>query len=97
VPEHDISSGTTVSRASRTLAERVLGDLVVLDPATNRYVRLNATAAVLWEALAEPTSLAELAQIAAERFGVEHERALADATTFVRELAQRELIVLDDA
>lgn len=85
-----------MSRADRALAEHVLGDLVVLDPATNRYVRLNATAAVLWEALSEPTSVAGLAQIAADRFGVAEERALADATAFVRDLAARDLVVLDD-
>lgn len=84
-----------VSRAARALAERVLGDLVVLDPAADRYVRLNATAATLWEAIEQPTSVSELAQILAQRFAVADERALADAKTLVQELAERELLVLD--
>lgn len=86
-----------VARADRALAEPVLGDLVVLDPATDRYVRLNRTAAALWEAIEAPTRVSELARVVAERFEVEEERALADATAFVRELAERELVVLADA
>jgi Coenzyme PQQ synthesis protein D (PqqD) len=97
VPERAISSGTVVARAARTLAEPVLGDLVVLDPATDRYVRLNSTAAALWEAIEAPTPVSELARIMADRFHIEDERALADTTTFVRELAERELVVLDGA
>jgi hypothetical protein len=97
VPGREISSRTLVSRKDRALTERVLGDLVVLDPATDRYVRLNPTAAALWEAMEEPTPMSELARIVADRFHVENERALADATAFVQELAERELVVVGDA
>ncbi len=89
------SADTTVSRAARAIAEPVFGDVVVLDPTADRYARLNETGAVLWEALATPTSVGELARVIAQRFHIDDERALADTTAFVRQLAERELVVLE--
>lgn len=95
VPDGDLSAATTVSRASQAIAEPVFGDLVVLDPTADRYVRLNESGAVLWEALGSPATIGDLARLIAERFGIDDERALADTTAFVRELAGRELVALE--
>jgi Coenzyme PQQ synthesis protein D (PqqD) len=58
----------------------------MLDPESDRYLRLNETGGLLWEALAEPTTLAELATHLAERTGIEHERAASDAAAFIKNL-----------
>ena len=51
-------------------SERVLEDTVLLDPLVPRYVRLNASGAVLWDALAEPKRARELAAMATEIEGL---------------------------
>jgi hypothetical protein len=58
----------------------------MLDPDGDRYLRLNETGGMLWEELAEPTTVAALATHLAERTGIERERAANDAAAFVQAL-----------
>lgn len=90
----DIGPGTIVTRRPDVLAEAVHDEVVVLDPVTSRYVRLNRTAAALWQALDEPATVATLAEAVAAQFGIGAERALADASAFVQAVAQRDLVTL---
>jgi hypothetical protein len=64
------------------------GGIVMLDPEADRYLRLNATGKLLWEALARPATVAELARLLSERSGISAERASADASTFVEGLIE---------
>jgi hypothetical protein len=41
---------------------------------------------LIWEALAQPATVAELARVLSERGGISPERAEADATTFIEGL-----------
>ncbi len=90
----EIAPETTVSRAEGVLAENVLGETVILDVAADRYVRLNRSGAVLWERLAEPATVAELAGVLVARYRLAEDRALADATALVRQLRERGLVTL---
>jgi hypothetical protein len=92
-----VSPHTRVSRAPNTLAERVRGATVVLEPDSGRYVRLNATGSVLWEALEGPATIDELAGRLAGDYGIDAARATADASAFVSALAERELVALSDS
>jgi hypothetical protein len=92
-----LSPHTRVSRAPNALAERVRGATVVLDPDRGRYVRLNATGGILWDALDEPTTIEGLAGRLAGDYGIDVERATADASAFVTALAERELVALTDS
>jgi hypothetical protein len=83
-------SGMLVSRRDDVLAERVLDETVLLDPSTGRYVRLNATGTLLWEAL--PATLDALAARLAESYELEPARAHADAASFVDSLAERDVL-----
>jgi Coenzyme PQQ synthesis protein D (PqqD) len=85
-------AASTVSRDDGVLAERVLADTLLLDPATGSYVRLNESGSVLWDALERPASVSELAARLAERYGLEAERAGADAQRFVASLAERGMV-----
>ena len=58
----------------------------MLDPESDRYLRLNETGGMLWEALTEPATLAELATHLAERTGIEPERAASDSAAFIKNL-----------
>ena len=62
------------------------GGIVMLDPESDRYLRLNASGRLIWEALAEPATVEEVTQLLSERSGISRERAEADATTFINEL-----------
>jgi hypothetical protein len=87
-----MAAASTVSRDDGVLAERVLADALLLDPSTGAYVRLNESGAMLWEALERPASLPQLAQRLCERYGLDAERATADAERFVASLAERGMV-----
>lgn len=81
-----VTATTRVARSEGLVAERMEGGIVMLDPETDRYLRLNATGRLIWEALAQPATVAELARVLSERGGISAERAEADATTFIEGL-----------
>ena len=81
-----------VTRSPTALAQRLEDELLVLDPASERFVRLNETGISIWEALERPQSLAALAAGIARRYGIDDDRALADATAFVAALHARDLV-----
>ncbi len=74
------------------VTETVAGETVLLDPVGDRYLRLNASGAALWELLAEPRSPEELAQALTDRHALEGEIAARDANAFVAALRERELV-----
>lgn len=74
------------------MTETVAGETVLLDPVGDRYLRLNATGAALWELLGEPRSPDDLAEALADRHGLASEVAARDANAFVDALRARELV-----
>lgn len=80
---------TVVRRAPHVLAEAVGDVVVILDPGSDAYVRLNRTGARLWLALEEPQTVGALAGGLAAAYGLEDDRALADTAGYVADLAAR--------
>jgi len=86
-----------VKRKADFLMQRVGGEhlLVPLGAQVmdlNGLLTLNATAAWVWEQMAEERSLDELAAAVAERFGVANETARADVQIFVDEITRLGLL-----
>lgn len=77
------------------MTETVAGETVLLDPVGDRYLKLNATGAALWELLSRPQTPADLARALAERHGIDDERAGRDTDAFLGALRARGL--LEDA
>jgi hypothetical protein len=75
------------------VAWREVGDeMVALDVARSTYLAVNRTGAVLWQELARGATPAALADLIAERFGIERERAIRDVQAFLDDLRQRGLL-----
>lgn len=81
-----LTASTRVARREGLVTEPMDGGIVMLDPETDRYLRLNETGRVIWEALTEPATVEDLVQVLCERTGISRERAEADATTFIETL-----------
>lgn len=71
------------------LAEPVGDGFVLLDPASDRYVRLNATGGWLFEQLEGAQTPADLAGKLRDERGAPAERALDDALAFAADLVRR--------
>jgi Coenzyme PQQ synthesis protein D (PqqD) len=82
MPE-EVTATTRVARSEGLVTQPMDGGIVMLDPQSDRYLRINSTGKLIWEALAEPATVAELALALSERSGVSRERAEADAVTFI--------------
>jgi len=75
-------------RAPSVEAAPMEGETLLYHPDTKKFCRLNETAAFLWERLAEPRSLEELAVEVRDAFdGVDLEQAREDVRNAVEELA----------
>ncbi len=75
------------------LTWHVVGDdVVVLDLEGSVYLKLNGSARVLWERLAEPCTEAELTALLVERFGIDDEQAAGDVAAFLSDLRERGLL-----
>lgn len=78
--------------SEQAISARVLEETVILDLEHDRYTRLNGSAGLLWAELAEPRTIADLAERLRERYGIPAERATADATALVDRLQERRLV-----
>ena len=83
-----LTPNTRIARSEGLVTEPMDGGIVMLDPAADRYLRLNATGRLIWEALAEPATVTDLARLLSERTGISADRAEADAVSFVDGLVE---------
>lgn len=58
------------------------------------FLQLNQTGSELWSRLQQPCTAEDLARVLEENYGLDHGEALADALDFIRDLSQREMVVL---
>lgn len=81
-----------VVRPPDVIAVRV-GDVMVLhDPRSDRYVRLNRTGELLWDYLSRGRSVRDMAAMLAARYGVPIARAQQDVQRLVGDLLARGLL-----
>lgn len=84
--------GQQVRRVDWAVTETVAGETILLDPVGDRYLRLNATGAALWELLAEARTPSDLARALAERHRLDQDVAERDVAAFVDALRARGLV-----
>jgi Coenzyme PQQ synthesis protein D (PqqD) len=87
-----VGASARIQRVPWAVSEMVAGETVLLDPVGDRYLRLNASGAALWELLAEPRSPEDLARALADRHALDAAVAARDAGAFLDALRARELI-----
>lgn len=85
---------TRISRASSAIEGDLPEETVLLRVDSGDAVRVNPTGAWLWQQLAEPTTLATLADRLADRHGIAPDRALADVRSFAADLGERGFLQL---
>lgn len=88
----DFGAATAVRRAEAVLSREILDEAVLLDPVGGLYFGVNPTGSVLWSAMAEAITLAELARLLVTRFGISDEQAWGDVSRFVGELERHGLV-----
>ena len=77
------------SRATTAVACALGDGAAILDTARNRYFSLNATGSIVWDAL--PNSAEHVASLIAEKFSIDHSRALSDVSNILSEFEREGL------
>lgn len=86
---------TMLTQANGVATRDVDGEIFAIDPRTEELFRLNAVAAIVWDILAEPVSVAEIADIIVEAFPhARPEQVEADIGSLVSALLERGLICM---
>ena len=93
----DLPSRTLFARASGILDARVARVVVLHDPDSDSYMRLNATGAVIWDRLSRPAAVEQLADSLAQRSGLEPADAVSEVERFLADLVQRGAVIRVDA
>ncbi len=88
----EIGATTTLRRTDRAVHGELPEETVLLDVEGEVAVRLNATGAWIWEQLARPQRIDELAGGLALRFSIDQTTALDDVIAFAREMVRRDLL-----
>jgi len=68
------------------------GEIIALEARGSRYVAANGAGTVLWRALLDGTTRERLADELVSTYGIDRERAMADANSFVDSLAEQGLL-----
>lgn len=89
-----VSKTTTIVATDDALSTTLDGESVILHIESGKYFGFNEVGTEIWELLAEPHSIAEIAQHIAAKYDVAEERCQADIEELVEELLGKELIAV---
>jgi hypothetical protein len=85
----ELGETATVARAEGWVEETLGSEVVMLDPARDRYLRLNRTGGLLWTALEKPATVAELTERLATAEEIPADRAKVDVLAFLTKLMEQ--------
>jgi hypothetical protein len=68
------------------------GEVIALETRASRYLATNGTGTILWRALLAGTTRKGLADELVREYGIERERAVADADRFLDTLVELDLL-----
>jgi hypothetical protein len=80
---------TVVMRTCKPLESLFLDGLLLCDMETGDVLSLNVTARAIWEAIAEPVTVAAICEALQRRFAVSEDQCLQDLTTALTEFERR--------
>ena len=81
----------TIIRSDQAAAEPLHDERIILDLNSGEYFGTGNVGAFIWDQLAEPQQLGDLARSIAEKFDVDQQQAGTDLLEFVGQLVQRGL------
>jgi hypothetical protein len=90
----DLPTSSRIQVVKGHASATVHDETVVLHQREGVYYGLNATGAIVWQALDSPRTIAELAALLQEQFDVTEEKAKEDVQRLIEELLGKKLVEL---
>lgn len=88
-----ITERTTVQQNKEILASSIDGEVVMMSIKKSGYFGLGKPGSFIWENLAQPITIGELADKVTGKFEVSKEKCLKDMMPFLNDLIEKELII----
>ena len=88
---------TVVMRSCEPFESLFADGLLLCDLKTGDVLSLNATARAIWEAIAEPVTIATIGEALQRRFAVSEDQCLRDLTTALTEFERRGFVRITPA
>lgn len=85
-----------LKRAADAISTELDGETVILNIETGVYNGLDGVGTTIWNLLEHPASLTELVEGVLRDYEVSRQQCTADLTSFLQELLDNQLIVVDD-
>lgn len=92
-----LTTATTAIVTESALSTTIDGEAVILHRDAGKYYGLNEVGTFIWELLQESRSVDELCREVVAEYNVERDRCQADIEELLVDLAEHNLIELDDA
>lgn len=84
------------SRSTSQVSTELDGETVILDVAAGIYSGLDPIGTAIWNLLEKPVSFSQLVETILARYDVSEERCIDDMLTFLKDLADNQLISIAD-
>jgi hypothetical protein len=88
---------TVAARTGKPFASQIADSLLLCDLETGDLLSLNTTARAIWEAIAEPATIATICEVLQRRFSVDEAECLRDVTAALSEFERRGFVRLTAA
>lgn len=85
-----------LSRAEDKISTELDGETVIMDLTTGTYSGLNEVGTTIWNLLNEPKSFSTLQTAIEEKYEVSSEECTADLTSFLQELLDNNLLIINE-
>lgn len=85
-----------VCRARESVSTNLDGETVILDIASGVYSGLDPVGTFIWNRLEQPCSVGSLRDSILNHYDVTEEKCTADLLTFLKDLADHELVFIKD-
>lgn len=85
-----------LSRAEDKISTELDGETVILDLASGTYSGLNEVGTTIWNLLNEPKSFSAIQTAIEEKYAVSSEQCAADLASFLQELIDNNLLIINE-
>jgi len=92
-----LPTSTTAVAVESALSTTIDGETVILHQDIGKYYGLNEVGTLVWELLEEPRSVEEVCQEVAGVYDVEYGRCRSDVEELLVDLAEKDLVRLDNS
>jgi len=97
VEKNKINIGTTLTRNPNQVFNEIDGEVLMLNVVNEEYYNLTGTAKIIWDILANKTTLKDIVNKLANQYEISTEDCLTDVKSFLEKLINKGIVEISNA